>query len=122
MELGDSTQKLFFLPQAHTDFIFSIIGEELGFIGVAFVIALFLFIIYRCIRIGVMAPDLVGCYLVCGFTLLIGLQPVLNMAVSVGLFPTKGLTLTFISYGGSSLVCCLTAMGIILSVSKAEVK
>ncbi len=122
MGLGDSTQKLFFLPQAHTDFIFSIIGEELGFIGVALVIALFLFILYRSIRIGVKAPDLFGCYLVCGFTLLIAVQAVLNMAVSVGLFPTKGLTLPFISYGGSSLVCCLTAMGIILSVSKAEVK
>jgi len=122
MGLGDSTQKLFFLPQAHTDFIFSIIGEELGFIGVALVIALFIFIIFRSLRIAVNAPDLFGCYLVCGFTLLIAVQAALNMAVSVGLFPTKGLTLPFISYGGSSLVCCLTAMGIILSVSKAEVK
>lgn len=122
MGLGDSTQKLFFLPQAHTDFIFSIVGEELGFIGVALVIALFLFILFRSIKIGVKAPDLFGCYLVCGITLLIAVQAALNMAVSVGLLPTKGLTLPFISYGGSSLVCCLTAMGIVLSVSKAEVK
>ncbi|MGI9534931.1 MAG: putative lipid II flippase FtsW [Thermodesulfobacteriota bacterium] len=122
MGLGDSTQKLFFLPQAHTDFIFSIIGEELGFIGVVAIIATFLFILYRSIRIGIKAPDLFGCYLVCGFTLLIAIQAAMNMAVSVGLFPTKGLTLPFISYGGSSLVCSLAAMGIILSVSKAEVK
>ena len=122
MGLGDSTQKLFFLPQAHTDFIFSIVGEELGFIGVVLVIATFLFILYRCIRIGIKAPDLFGCYLVCGFALLIAVQASMNMAVSVGLFPTKGLTLPFISYGGSSLVCCLTAMGIILSVSRAEIK
>lgn len=122
MGLGDSTQKLFFLPQAHTDFIFSIIGEELGFIGVVLVILTFLFILYRSIRVGIKAPDLFGCYLVCGFTLLIAIQAAMNMAVSVGLFPTKGLTLPFISYGGSSLVCSLAAMGIILSVSKAEVK
>ena len=122
MGLGNSIQKLFFLPHAHTDFIFSIIGEELGFIGVVFVIAIFLFILYRSIRIGIKSPDLFGCYLVCGFAFLIAVQASMNMAVSVGLIPTKGLTLPFISYGGSSLVCSLASMGIILSVSKAEAK
>lgn len=122
MGLGDSTQKLFFLPQAHTDFIFSIVGEELGFIGVILLIAAFLFILYRSIRIAIKAPDLFSCYLVCGFILLITVQAAINMAVSVGLLPTKGLTLPFISYGGTSLVSCLAAMGIILSVSKSEKK
>lgn len=115
--LGDSTQKLFFLPQAHTDFIFSIIGEEFGFIGVIIVIVLFAFILYRSLIISTRAPDLFGCYLVAGFILMITFQAGINMAVSVGLFPTKGLTLPFISYGGTSLVSCLSAMGIILNVS-----
>lgn len=115
--LGDSTQKLFFLPQAHTDFIFSIIGEEFGFLGVIVVVLLFLVVLYRSLRIASNAPDLFGRYLVCGFVFLITLQAGINMAVSVGLFPTKGLTLPFISYGGTSLVSCLSAMGIILNVS-----
>ena len=115
--LGDSTQKLFFLPQAHTDFIFSIIGEEFGLIGVLVVVLLFLFILFRSLRIASAAPDLFGRYIVCGFIFLITLQAGINMAVSVGLFPTKGLTLPFISYGGTSLVSCLSAMGIILNVS-----
>lgn len=118
--LGDSTQKLFFLPQAHTDFIFSIIGEEFGFIGVLVVIMLFLFILYRSLKIASKAPDLFGRYLVCGFIFLITLQAGINMAVSVGLFPTKGLTLPFISYGGTSLVSCLSAIGVILNVSTGK--
>ncbi len=118
--LGNSTQKLFFLPHAYTDFIFSIIGEELGFIAVACVIMVFLFIFYRSIKIAMKAPDPFGRYLVCGFAFLIAIQAVTNMAVAVGLIPTKGITLPFISYGGSSLICSLTAMGIILNVSKAK--
>lgn len=120
--LGDSTQKLFFLPQAHTDFIFSIIGEEFGFIGVLAVILLFIMILYRSLKIASEAPDLFGRYLVCGFIFLITLQAGINMAVSVGLFPTKGLTLPFISYGGTSLVSCLSAMGVILNVSTVNDK
>jgi cell division protein FtsW len=117
--LGDSTQKLFFLPQAHTDFIFSIIGEELGFIGVLFVIIGFGFLLVRSLRVSIRAKDLFGCYLVFGCILLISFQAGINMAVAVGLFPTKGLTLPFISYGGTSLVTNLAAMGLILSVSKS---
>lgn len=120
--LGNSTQKLFYLPHAYTDFIFSIIGEELGFIVVACVILVFLFIFYRSIRIALKAPDSFGCYLVCGFAFLIAIQAATNMAVAVGLIPTKGTTLPFISYGGSSLVCTLTAMGIILSVSRSRIR
>ncbi len=117
--LGDSTQKLFFLPQAHTDFIFSIIGEELGFIGVLIVIIGFAFLLIRSLRVSIRAKDLFGCYLVFGCILLITFQAGINMAVAVGLFPTKGLTLPFISYGGTSLVTNLAAMGLILSVSKS---
>jgi cell division protein FtsW len=120
--LGDSTQKLFFLPQAHTDFIFSIIGEELGFIGIVLVIIGFAVLLIRSLRVSLRAPDLFGCYLVFGCTMLITLQAGINMAVAVGLFPTKGLTLPFISYGGTSLVTTLAAVGIILNVSRSGIK
>jgi cell division protein FtsW len=120
--LGNSSQKLLFLPEAHTDFIFSIIGEELGFIGVVLMIAGFGFLVVRGLRIAMRAPDLFGCYLVFGCIMLIALQAGINMAVAVGLFPTKGLTLPFISYGGTSLISSLAAMGIVLSVSRASMK
>ena len=116
--LGNSSQKLLFLPQAHTDFIFSIIGEEFGFIGVMTLIALFLLILARCVRIAMQAEDPFSRYMVFGFTALITLQAALNMGVAVGLFPTTGLTLPLVSYGGSSLVSTLAAFGIILSVSR----
>ncbi|HXG30391.1 MAG TPA: putative lipid II flippase FtsW [Thermodesulfobacteriota bacterium] len=119
--LGDSTQKLFFLPQAHTDFIFSIIGEELGFIGVLSVIVAFGILIVRGLRVAIRSRDLFGCYLVFGCIMLIALQAGINMAVAVGLFPIKGLTLPFISYGGTSLISSLGAVGIILSVSRRSV-
>jgi cell division protein FtsW len=120
--LGNSSQKLLFLPEAHTDFIFSIIGEELGLVGVILIIAGFGFLVIRGLRIALRAPDLFGCYLVFGCVMLIALQAGINMAVAVGLFPTKGLTLPFISYGGTSLISSLAAMGIVLSVSRASVK
>ena len=120
--LGDSSQKLFFLPQAHTDFIFSIIGEELGFIGVLLVIIGFVVLLVRSLRVSLRAPDLFGCYLVFGCVVLIALQAGMNMAVAVGLFPTKGLTLPFISYGGTSLITSLTAVGVILNVSRSGIK
>ena len=120
--LGDSSQKLFFLPQAHTDFIFSIIGEELGFIGVVLVIVGFIVFLVRSLRVSLRAPDLFGCYLVFGCVVLIALQAGLNMAVAVGLLPTKGLTLPFISYGGTSLITSLAAVGVILNVSRSGIK
>ena len=120
--LGNSSQKLLFLPQAHTDFIFSIIGEEFGFIGVITLIALFLLILARCVRISMRAEDPFSRYMVFGFTVLITLQAALNMGVAVGLFPTTGLTLPLVSYGGSSLVSTLAAFGIILSVSRFSAK
>ncbi len=118
--LGNSSQKLFFLPQAHTDFIFSIIGEEFGFMGVMTLIAFFLVILAKCVMIAIRAKDPFSGYMVFGFTMLIMLQAVFNMGVAVGLFPTTGLTLPLISYGGSSLVSTLAAFGIILSVSRFQ--
>lgn len=115
--LGQGQQKLFYLPEAHTDFIFSVIGEELGLLGVLLVIALFAFLCYRGFFIALRAPDLFGRYVALGCTLLVGIEALFNMAVVMGLLPTKGLTLPFISYGGSSLVVSLVAVGIILSVS-----
>lgn len=118
--LGDGRQKLFFLPEAHTDFIFAIIGEELGLLGVAFLIALYGLLIWRGIRASLSATEPFGTYLGLGITTLIGFQAVVNMSVAMGLVPTKGLTLPFISYGGSSLIVLMGAAGLLLSISGAS--
>ncbi len=118
--LGESAQKLFFLPHAHTDFIFSIIGEELGFIGVAVIITVFAVMFIQSLRVSLRAPDLFGCYLAFGCALLITLQAAVNMSVTVGIVPPTGITLPFVSYGGTSLVASLSAVGMILSVSKRQ--
>lgn len=118
--LGDGRQKLFFLPEAHTDFIFSIIGEELGLFGVAALLSLYALIIWRGIRASLNATEPFGTYLGLGLTSLIGFQAVVNMSVAMGLVPTKGLTLPFISYGGSSLIVLMGAAGLLLSISGAS--
>ena len=115
--LGDGRQKLFFLPEAHTDFIFAIIGEELGLIGAGVLMALYGIIIWRGIRAALSATEAFGSYLALGITSLIAFQAVTNMCVAMGLVPTKGLTLPFISYGGCSLVMLMGAAGLLLSVS-----
>ncbi len=115
--LGDGRQKLFYLPEAHTDFIFSVIGEELGFVGVFVVASMFLLLVLRGINIALNAPDDFGRHLAFGLSLLIGLQAFTNMAVALGLLPTKGLTLPFISYGGTSLLCTLAAVAVLLNIS-----
>jgi len=115
--LGQGRQKLFYLPEIHTDFIFSIIGEELGLVGVAMVIALFVFVIWRGFWACFRAPDLFGTYLALGISLLLATQTLLNLGVVMGLLPTKGSTLPFISYGGTSLMVNLMAVGILLNVS-----
>ncbi|MDX2011379.1 MAG: putative lipid II flippase FtsW [Myxococcaceae bacterium] len=117
--LGDGRQKLFFLPEAHTDFIFAIIGEELGLLGVGALITLYGVVIWRGIRASLNATEPFGSYLGLGITALIGFQAVVNMAVAMGLVPTKGLTLPFISYGGSSLIVLMGAAGLLLSISGA---
>jgi cell division protein FtsW len=115
--LGEGRQKLFFLPAPHTDFIFSIIGEELGLVGAMFVVLLFFILTLRGIHIGLSLEDRFGAYLALGITLMISLQAVINMGVVLGLLPTKGLTLPFISYGGTSLITNLIGVGILLHLS-----
>jgi cell division protein FtsW len=115
---GQSRAKLFYLPDAHTDFIFSIFSEEMGFLGVILVLTLFAVLVYRGLRLSLRAPDTFGSYLALGLTLLIGLPAVINLGVVSGIFPTKGLSLPFLSYGGSSLLANLLAVGILLNISK----
>jgi cell division protein FtsW len=115
--LGEGRQKLFFLPAPHTDFIFSIIGEELGLVGAVGVVLLFFILTLRGIQIGLSIEDRFGAYLALGITLMISLQAVINMGVVLGLLPTKGLTLPFISYGGTSLIANLVGVGILLHLS-----
>ncbi len=115
--LGESKQKLFYLPEAHTDFIFSVIGEELGFVGVFVVTAMFLVLIVRGIRTTLHAPDMFGRNLAFGITLLLGLEAFVNIAVVLGMLPTKGLALPFLSYGGTSLLTTLFAVGVLLNIS-----
>ena len=116
--LGEGKQKLYFLPEAHTDFVLALIGEELGLIGTTTVILLFAFFVWRGVQIAARARVTFGRYLGMGITLLIGVQALVNAAVVTGLLPTKGLTLPFVSYGGSSLVVSLVGVGILLSISR----
>jgi len=120
--LGNGKEKLFFLPEAHNDFIFAVIGEELGFLGVAAVILGYLYFVYRGLRIAFDSAkkygDVFGMLLAVGITLALGLQGFVNMAVVMGLLPTKGLTLPFISYGGSAILVDLFAVGILLSIGR----
>lgn len=116
--LGEGKQKLFFLPEAHNDFIGAIIGEELGFIGVAAVILAFLLIVYRGAKAAFNAPDTYGAYLAVGICVFLGVQALTNFAVAMGVLPTKGLVLPFISYGGSSLLVNAAAIGLLLNISR----
>jgi cell division protein FtsW len=118
--LGDGRQKLFFLPEAHTDFIFAIIGEELGLLGAGLVIALYAIVVWRGIRAAFNAADAFGAYLALGLTCLLGFGACVNLGVAMGVLPTKGLTLPFISYGGTSLIGSLFAAGVLLSVSQSR--
>jgi cell division protein FtsW len=116
--LGESRQKLFFLPEPHTDFIFSVVSEELGLLGSAAVIALFGILFWRGVKAAAGAPDRGGYYLAMGLTLLLVLQAMINIGVALGCLPTKGVPLPFLSYGGSSLVVNLFALGLLLNVSQ----
>jgi len=118
--LGESKQKLFFLPETHTDFIFSLVGEELGLIGATVVITLFLILFIKGISITNRARDSFVYYLSFGLSMMIALQALINFFVVTGMIPTKGLPLPFISYGGSSLLVNMAAIGILLNLSKGE--
>ena len=116
--LGQGRQKLFFLPEAHTDFIFSIIGEEWGIFGTLFILFLFALFVYQGRKIAKNSKDDFGHLLAVGITLLIGLGAILHIGVCIGLLPTKGTPLPFVSYGGSALLISLIAVGILLNISK----
>lgn len=116
--IGDSRQKLFYLPEAHTDFISAIIGEELGFIGLVLLVVVFSLVFVRGIRAAFRASDAYGTYLAVGISMFLGMQAFTNLAVAMGLLPTKGLVLPFISYGGSSLLVNSAAVGVLLNVSR----
>jgi len=116
--LGEGRQKLFFLPERHSDFIYAVIGEELGLIGALAVLLLFLIILWRGVRIALAAGDAFSRLLALGITLLICMQGLINMAVVTGLLPTKGIALPLVSYGGSSLVITMAALGVLLNISR----
>jgi len=116
--LGGSRQKLYFLPEVHTDFIFSIIGEELGLVGVFTVVGVFVWLFIKGIKLAERTDAPFAYFLTIGLTMMIGVQAIINFAVSTGLMPTKGLPLPFISYGGSALLINMAAAGILLNISK----
>ena len=118
MGLGKSRQKCYYIPEPHTDFIFSIIGEELGLIGCTLVVALFVILVWRGIVIAIKAKDTYGTLVATGITSVIAVQAIINIAVVTGAMPVTGVPLPFISYGGSSLVINMIAMGILLNISR----
>ena len=114
---GNSNQRDFFLPQSYDDFVFSIVGEEYGFIGVTIVILLFAIFIYRGLRLSKNLEDDFAKYLAFGITIVIGMNALINMMVATGIMPTTGVTLPFISYGGTSIIFNSIALGILLNIS-----
>ncbi len=114
----EGKQKLFYLPEAHTDFIYAVVGEELGMIGTATVLLLFVLFLWRGLRASMRAPDLFGFYLALGITMMVCVQAFVNMSVVLSLLPTKGIPLPFLSYGGSSFLVMLASVGILLNVSQ----
>jgi cell division protein FtsW len=117
--LGQSRQKLFYLPASHTDFIFSIIGEELGFAGVAAIITLFVLFVWQGMKVVFKAVDTFERSLALGIVSLIAIETIINIGVTAGALPTKGLPLPFISYGGSGLIFHLAAVGLLLNVARS---
>ena len=120
--LGESTQKYLYIPEAHNDFIFAILAEELGFIGCAIVLALFTVLIVRGVLIAIRAKDSFGSLIAIGITALIAIQVILNIAVVTNSMPNTGISLPFLSYGGSSLVILLASMGILMNISRSAKK
>ena len=116
--LGQSTQKLFFLPEPHTDFIFALVAEELGFLGCAFIAALFVYLFLRGVKISANAPSLFNRWLGAGLVSMLMIQTLINTSMVVNLGPTKGIPLPFVSMGGTSLVMSLLSMGILINISR----
>ena len=117
MGLGEGGQKYFYVPEPHTDFVFSILGEEIGFVGLLAVLAIFGFIIYRGMKIAYNAPDKMGQLMAFGFSFILGMYVVIHACVNTGLIPTTGLPLPFLSYGGMSLIFTMSSMGLLLNIS-----
>jgi len=115
--LGESMHKLFFLPEAQSDFIFAVIGEELGLVGASLIVIAFLLFFYRGMKITLKAPDRFGFYLGLGITIMVALQAFINISMTLAMLPTKGIALPFISQGGSSLLLNLLATGVLLNIS-----
>ena len=115
--LGEGKQKMFYLPEAHTDFILAVIGEELGLIGVLVIVAMFFVLVQRAVKIATNTSEPFGRFLAFGIATLFAIQSIVNMGVATGAFPTKGLALPFLSYGGSSLLVSMFATGILLNIS-----
>ncbi|MFW5976367.1 MAG: stage V sporulation protein E [Bacillota bacterium] len=120
--LGNSRQKFLYLPEPGTDFIFAVLGEELGLIGTILIILLYFVLIWRGLKIALYVPDMFGSLLAIGITSMIGLQAIINMGVVTSSLPVTGITLPFISYGGTSLVIMLSGVGILLNISRNKVK
>jgi cell division protein FtsW len=116
--LGGSMQKAYFLPEAHNDFIFAIIGEELGLIGTTALVMCFLLLVWRGLRVALLAPDRFGTLVGIGIAMMVGMQALINMSVVTGIAPTKGIPLPLVSAGGSSLLITMVAMGILLNISQ----
>jgi len=114
----EGKEKLFYLPEPHTDFIFSVLGEELGLVGCMAVVALFAVFLWRGVRTALRTDDLFGRFLVVGITSMVVVQAFINMSVVLGLMPTKGIPLPFVSYGGSSLFVTLACVGVLLNITK----
>ena len=114
----EGKEKLFYLPEPHTDFIFSVLGEELGLVGCLVVVVLFAIFLWRGIRTAFRTQDLFGRFLVVGITSMVVVQAFINISVVLGLMPTKGIPLPLISYGGSSLFITLGCVGVLLNITK----
>jgi cell division protein FtsW len=115
--LGQSGQKYFYLPEPHTDFIFSILGEEIGFVGILAVLAMFAFIVYRGIKTACKASDKTGQLMAFGLSLIVAMYVIVHVFVNTGIIPTTGIPLPFLSYGGMSLIFTMSSMGILLNIS-----
>ena len=122
LDFGDSKQKYLYISEPHNDFIFAVLAEELGFIGCTVVILLFAIFIWRGILVAIKAPDMFGSLLAIGITSLIGLQAIINIAVVTASMPVTGMALPFFSYGGTSLIILLCAVGVLLNISRQAEK
>jgi len=116
--LMEGKQKLFYLPEPHTDFIFAVTAEELGLVGAMFVVTLFAIFLWRGMRASWRTEDIFGCYLAVGITSMVVLQAFINISVVLGMMPTKGIPLPLVSYGGSSLFVTLACVGVLLNITK----